>query len=235
MATMIIGNIKFVSKVSSKKGATIGKTNAATMRSAGRPYFFSKVVLLPPSLNRGAVTEEPSGPEHQNQDEHGEDHDRRPPDAYVLVGHGADDADQEPPDHRPGQVADAAQHRRRERVEPLLEAHVEDRDAVEEPVHHARGSGQDASEEEGDGDRAVHIDPYHRRRLLVLGDGTHRLPLLGVLYEVGEGNEQRYRHRDDEEVLPAEDDRIYRQDVSVGDELWEGDLEIGRASCRERV
>src|ERR687898_3632473 len=121
-------------KISSRSNApsTMGKTNAATMSSVGSPYFLSRAMpLLPAPLHRRAVPEETRRPEHKDHDEHGEDHDRRPPDAYVLVGHGADDADEEPPDHRAGQVTDAPQDRRRERVESLLEPHVEDRDAVE--------------------------------------------------------------------------------------------------------
>src|SRR5215212_9164303 len=218
MATMIIGNIRSVSRALS----TIGKTSATTIRSAGSQYFLSRVILLLPApLHRRAVAEESRRSEHEHQNQHGEDHDRRPLDAYVLVGHGPDDPDQEPPDHRPGEVADAPEDRRREGVEPLLETHVEDRDAVEEAVHHARGPGQDASQEESDGDRPVHVDPDHRRRLLVLGDGPHRLALLGLLYEVREDDEQWHRHRDDEEVLPPEDDRLCRQEVGVGDEVRE--------------
>src|SRR5215208_3397422 len=214
MAMMITG------KISSRSNAlsTMGKTNAATMSSARSPYFLSRAtVLLSAPLHRRAVPEESRWPEHEHQDQHGEDDDRRPPDAYVLVGHGPDDPDQEPPDYRPGQVTDTPEDRRRERVEPLLEAHVEDRYPVEEPVHHARGPGEDAAEEERYGDRTVHVDPDHRRRLLVLRHGPHRLPLLGALDKVREGEEQRHRHRDDEEILPPEYDRVGRQDVGVGD------------------
>src|SRR3712207_2295158 len=92
MATMIAGNNRSVSRALS----TIGKTNAARIRSAGSQYFLSRIILLlPASLHRGAVAEEPPGPEDEHQDQHGEDHDRRPPDAYVLIGHRPDDADQE--------------------------------------------------------------------------------------------------------------------------------------------
>src|SRR5215210_4725605 len=221
MAMMMTGKIRSRSRAQS----TIGKMNATTMSSAGSPYFLSRAtLLLPASLHRRAVAEQARGPENEHHDENGEDHDRGPPDAYVLVGHGADDADEEPPDHGPGQVADASEYRRRERVESLLEPHVEDRDAVEEPVHHARGPGEDASQEEGYGDRAVHVDTDHRRRFFVLGDGPHRLPLLGTANEVGESHEQRHRHPDHEEVLPPEDDCVGRQDVRVGDELRERDL-----------
>src|SRR5215204_5556087 len=221
MAIIMTGKINSRSKVLS----TIGKTNAATMSSAGSPYFLSRAtLLLPAPLHRRAVSEQARGPENEHHDENGEDHDRGPPDTNVLVGHGPDDADEEPPDHSPGQVADAPEYRRRERVEPLLEPHVEDRDAVEEPVHHARGPGEDASQEEGYGDRAVDVDTDHRRRLLVLGDGPHCLPLLGTANEVGESHEQRHRHPDHEEILPPEDDRVGRQDVRVGDELRKRDL-----------
>src|SRR5215212_6018808 len=102
MAMMITGKISS----SSNALSTTGKTNAATMSSAGNQYFLSRVTpLLPAPLHRRAVPEEARGPEHQDHDEHGGDHDRRPPDAYVLVGHGPDDADEEPPYHSPGQVA----------------------------------------------------------------------------------------------------------------------------------
>src|SRR5918997_650417 len=183
MAIMMTGKINSRSNVLS----TIGKTNAATMSSAGSPSFLSMATLLPPaSLHRRAIPEQARGPEDKDHDEHGEDHNRGPPDAYVLVSHGPDDPDEEPPDHGPCQVADAPEDRRRERVEPLLEPDVEDRDAVEEPVHHARGPGENASQEERYGDRAVDVDADHRRRLFVLGDGSHRLPLLGTADEVGE-------------------------------------------------
>src|SRR5918997_1447664 len=228
MAIMITGKISS----SSNAPSTTGKKNAATMSSAGSPYFLSRATpLLPAPLHRRAVPEEARGPEYKDHNQHGEDHDRRPPHAYVLVGHGADDPDEEAADHGPGQVAYTPQDRRREREESLLEPHVEDRDAVEEPVHHARGTGEDSGQEERYGDRAVDVDADHRRRLFVLGDGPHRLPLLGTADEVGESHEQRHRHPDHEEVLPAEDDRIGRQDVRVGDEL--GDRDRGGALPRE--
>src|SRR5215217_1707192 len=224
MATMMMGKIRS----SSNALSTIGKTNAAAISSAGSPYFLSRATaLLTAPLHRRAVAEQARRPEHQDQDEHGEDHDSGPPDAYVLVRHGPDDPDKEPPDDRPGEVSDAAENGRRERVEPLGEAHVKYRDAVEEPVHHARGAGEYAAEKERDGDRAVHVDPDHRRRLFVLRHGPHCLPLLGVAYEVGQGDEQRDGHPDHEEVLPAEHDRVGGQDVGVGDELRERYL--GRA------
>src|SRR5918995_2069816 len=221
MAMMMTGKISS----SSNAPSTTGNTNAATMSSAGNQYFLSRVTpLFPASLHCRAVPEEARRPEHQDHDEHSEDHDRRPPHAYVLVGHGPDDADEEPPYHSAGQVADAPQDRSRERVESLLEPHVEDRDAVEEAVHHARGPGENPSQEKRYRDRAVDVDADHRRRLFVLRHGPHRLPLLGTADEVGEGHEQRHSHPDHEEVLPPEDDRVGRQDVRVGDELRERDL-----------
>src|SRR5918994_3186669 len=109
MSMMITGK----SSSSSNALSTMGNTNAATMSSAGSPYFLSRATpLLPAPLHRRAVPEEARGPEHEDHDEHGEDHDRGPPAAYVLVGHGPDDADEEPPDHRAGRVADAPQDRR---------------------------------------------------------------------------------------------------------------------------
>src|SRR5215211_1640607 len=186
MAMMMTGKIRSSSNASS----TRGNMNATTMSSAGIPYFLSAATaLLTASLHRGTVAEQARRPEHQNQDEHGEDHDRRPSDAYVLVSHGSNDPDEETSDDSPGEITDTTQHGRRESVQALGKAHVEHRDAVEEPVHHARGAGEDAAEEERDGDGAVHVDPDHRSRLFVLGHGPHGLPLLGVANKVGEGHE----------------------------------------------
>src|SRR3712207_2124762 len=109
---MMTGKINSTSNVLS----TPGKTSAATMRSAGSPYFLSRAtLLLPASLHRRAIPEQARGPEHKDHDEHGEDHYRGPPDAYVLVCHGPDDSDEEPPGHGPCQVADAPEDRSRER------------------------------------------------------------------------------------------------------------------------
>src|SRR5687768_3320495 len=112
MAMMMAGK----SRSSSNASSTRGNMNAATMSSAGIPYFLSAATtLLTASLHRGTVAEQARRPEHQNQDEHGEDHDRCPPDAYVLVSHGANDPDEEPSDHGPSEIADAAENGRRER------------------------------------------------------------------------------------------------------------------------
>src|SRR5215207_2796475 len=112
------------SRSSSNASSTRGNINAAMMSRAGIPYLLSAATaLLTASLHRGTVAEQARRPEHQNQDEHGEDHDRRPPDAYVLVSHGTDDSDQKSPNHGPGEVADAAENGGRERVQALGEAH----------------------------------------------------------------------------------------------------------------
>src|SRR5215208_3777863 len=101
MATMMMGKIRSSSNASS----TRGKTNAVTISSAGSPYFLSRATaLLAAPLHRRAVAEQARRPEHQDQDQHGEDHDSGPPDAYVLVRHGPDDPDKESPDHGPRQV-----------------------------------------------------------------------------------------------------------------------------------
>src|ERR687890_2251887 len=126
MAMMITGKIRSSSNASFIKE----NINAATMSTAGSPYFLSAATaLLTASLHRGTVAEQARRPEHQDQDQHGEDHDGRPPDAYVLVRHGADDPDEEPPDDGPRKVADAAEHGGRERVQALGKADVEHGDA----------------------------------------------------------------------------------------------------------
>src|SRR5918995_3850858 len=124
----ITGYIRLTSNVSSRNSLIGGNRKATTIRSAGSQYFLARATLLASPLHRRAVAEEPAGPEDQDQDQDAEDHDGRPAGPDVLVGHRPDDPDQEPPDHRPGEVADAAEDSRREGVEPLRKTDVEDGD-----------------------------------------------------------------------------------------------------------
>src|SRR3712207_7944772 len=59
--------------------------------------------------------------------------------------------------------------------------------------------------------RSVDVDAHQRRRLAILGGGTHRLPQLGVLDEGGQPEHQRDRRADDDQVLGGEADPV-RQD-----------------------
>src|SRR5215207_3064013 len=201
-----------------------------TPARSGRPAtrtFWPASLLSPSPLHRRAVTQEPPGPEDQDQDENGEDDDVRPPDANVLVVHRADDADEDAAQNRPDEVPDTAQDRRREREEPLPEAQVKDGRAVEEPEHDTRGPGEDAAEQKGHRDGAVDVYPHHRRRFFILRYGPHRLALPGAPDKVREAHEQRYRDDDNEEVLPAVGDRVGDpgEGVAVGDQGRERYLE----------
>src|SRR3990170_5791075 len=149
-----------------------GNRNASRMSPAGNAYSLARATLLSsPALYCRAVAQETPGPEDQYQYQDGKDNDIRPANADVLVGHRADDADENTAHDRPGEVSDATQNRRREREEPLPEAQIEDGGAVEEPEHDARGPGENTAQEEGHRDGAVHVYSHHCRRLFVLCDG----------------------------------------------------------------
>ncbi len=83
------------------------------------------------------------------------------------------------------EVADAAEHRGRERDQAELEAGVVAHVELQQ-VDDAGGAGERACEQERDGDRPVDVDAHHRRGLGVLGDGPHRLALLRRADEPGE-------------------------------------------------
>src|SRR4051794_9946943 len=129
---MITGNIRFAPRAWFIRG----NRNASKIRPTGSPNLLSSAALFTPTtLYRRTITQEPPGSEDQNQDEDRENHHIRPPNAYVLVGHGADDANENPAYGCPAQVSDPAQNCRCERDQPLSEAHVEDGSAVKEPEH----------------------------------------------------------------------------------------------------
>src|SRR5215210_2504105 len=224
---MITGNIRFAPETP----LISGNRKASRIKPPGSPNLLSSAFgepapgepdnLFPsPALYRRAVAQKTPGPEDQDQDQDGEDDDVRPANADVLVGHRADDADEDAAHDRPGEIPYPPQSGGRKREEPLPDAQIEDGGAVEEPKHDARGPGEDATKKKGHGDSAVDVYPHHRRRLLVLRHGAHRFALPGAPNEVREAEEQRYRHEDDEQVLPAVGARVGDpgEGVAVGDQ-----------------
>ena len=61
-----------------------------------------------------------------------------------------DDAQKHAADHRAGNVADAAEHRRAERLDARQEAHEEVDLLVDEAVEHAADAGHAGAEHEGE-------------------------------------------------------------------------------------
>src|SRR5918993_2209014 len=198
-----------------------GNKRASRMSPAGSAYSLTRAILLSsPTLYRRAVSQKAARPEDEDQNQDGKDDDVRPANADVLVRHRTDDADQDAADDCPSEIPYTAQNRRRERKEPLPEAEVEDGGAVEKPEHDARRPSEDTSQEEGHGDGAINVYPHHCRRLFILCDGTHCLALTGAPDEIRQAQQQRYRHKNDEEILPAVGDGVGkdREGVAVGDQ-----------------
>src|SRR4028118_670771 len=136
------GNIRPRSKAS----FISGNRNASRMSPTGKAYSLARAILLSsPALHRRAVAQKAAGPEDEDQDQDGKDGDVRPADADVLVRHRTNDTDEDTADARTGEIPDAAQDGRRKSEEPLSEAEVEDRGAVEEPKHNARSPSEDAA------------------------------------------------------------------------------------------
>ena len=90
---------------------------------------------------------------------------------------------QSAPSTAPGQVADAAEHRRSEGDQAEREAGVVADLAEVEGVDEAAGAGERAGDQEGERDRPVDVDAHHRRGVAVLRRRAHRLPLTRPLHE----------------------------------------------------
>src|ERR1700704_5026843 len=100
-------------------------THRATRAGMGssRPRILSRSLMPAPScfVPPGAA-QQPRWLEDQDQDQDAEDHDVAPLLGQVAGGHGEDDPDQETTHRGPGDVADAAEDRRREGDDPRAEA-----------------------------------------------------------------------------------------------------------------
>src|ERR1700687_2155315 len=83
-----------------------------------------------------------------------------------------DEPDEQAADHRAGQRADAAEHRRRERLHAGDEADVEIDHAVIEQVHDAGDGGERRPDHEGERDGAIDVDSDEGRHLEILLAGA---------------------------------------------------------------
>ncbi|MNJ71866.1 hypothetical protein D3C77_684590 [compost metagenome] len=103
--------------------------------------------------------------------------------AGVAGGQRLDQAQQQPAGHGPEQVADAAQHRRREGLEPQQQAHVGVGLAVVDRAHYPGDGAQAGTDEEGGADHPVDVDAHQPGHLLVLRGGTHGLAQPGLVHQ----------------------------------------------------
>ena len=121
-----------------------------------------------------------------------------------------DDAEKEAADHRARYVADAAEHRRRERLDARNEARIEIDLLVDEAVEHAADAGHAGAEHEGEDDHLVAVDAHQRRRVAVLRHRPHRHSHLCLL-----DDDIEEQHRDQR---GADDDRLDDRDVVAEDD-----------------
>ena len=119
-----------------------------------------------------------------------------------------DQADEHRAENGSGQIADSPEHGGGERDQPDREAGVvADRLEVEGEQDACR-SGKSTREQEDEPDRPVDVDPHHRRRVLVLRGGAHRLPAARVAHEPDEPDENRDGDQDRKQPIPRIDDAV---------------------------
>ena len=73
-----------------------------------------------------------------------------------------------------GEVADAAQHRGDERLDPGHQPHQGLDLGIAQGDHGAGGGGERGAEHEGQRDDGVHVDTHQRRRIVAEADGAQR-------------------------------------------------------------
>src|ERR1700682_881358 len=122
-------------------------------RIVSRSFMSVSSCFVPP-----AGSEQPGGLEHQDQDQDAEDDHVGPLLGEVARGHAENNPDQEPAHRRPGDVADATEHRRGEGDDPGTKAKREVNAVVVEAVDDAAGAGQGGADEEGGGVGAMDVN-----------------------------------------------------------------------------
>ena len=118
---------------------------------------------------------------------------------------------QEPTDHGAADVADAADDRGREGLDPQQVAHEEVDTRVAQPEEHATHAGEGGGHEEGDQDHPIDVDAHEGRRLAVLGGGAHGAPESGAEDEGVEGYHQRDGGDEQREPRQRRDDAGHAQ------------------------
>ena len=103
--------------------------------------------------------------------------------ADVARAERLDQPEQQAAEHRARDVADAAQHRGGERLEPRHEAHEEVRDGIVGGPHHAGDRRECGADGEGQGDHVVGIDAHQSGDARILRGGAHRAAELGAIHQ----------------------------------------------------
>jgi hypothetical protein len=103
-------------------------------------------------------------------------------------------------DQGAAQVADAAEHRSRERLDAEQEAHVELRRLDLQHVEEGRDTGHQAADEEGHLDGARRVDTHHGGSLGVLCCGSDAHAEFGATHELVDDDHHRDCRDDDQDV-----------------------------------
>ena len=133
-----------------------------------------------------------------------------------------DQAEQDAAHHRPGEVADAAEHGRRERLQARQEAHRVLHRSVIRGVHDAGQRRQGGADDESGGDDRVGPHAHEGSDARVLGGGAHGPAELGAVDEV-------------HEAAQGDDGGHQDQDLHVVDDGAEDLVRLGRQQDRERL
>src|SRR5262249_29107515 len=157
------------------------------------------------------------GPEDQRRDEDSEDDGARPVTPRRVPREALverlDEPDEDGAQHRAGEVSDPAEHGSGEGYEPELEAAVE-ANLIFEEEHASRDGCEGSRQEERHRDGPVDVYAHHRRRVGILRDRAHRLPLAGRTDEPGEDGEGGSDDDERDDELPGELDLSDREGVA---------------------
>ena len=155
-----------------------------------------------------AFAEEPGRTEHQNTDQHHESKHVLVIAAENIIGlpsSALDDAEQNTAQHRPGKVADAAEHGRRECFHAQKRTHGVVRNAVIGSDHHAGDRCQGRADDESEGDDAIDVYPHQARHLRVLRRRAHGDAELGAIHDQRQPAHHQQRNHNDGNLHPGND------------------------------
>jgi hypothetical protein len=167
--------------------------------------------------------------EDQDHDQNGEDERTRPQFADVSTAERTHQADDQSPQHRAGQIADAAEHGRGESIQPVLKTHLEADRVDVQTINHRRGAPQSAADGKRDSDDPIDIDAHQAGGQRVLLGRPHGGAHARELHEQRQRDHQRRRDADHHQVLHREANaRVaeHFQQVVIGDQI--GKVDIGR-------
>ena len=171
---------------------------------------------------RHGLAEKSGRLDEQHDDQHGKDDRVCEVRRDIRLGHGLDDAEQEPAEECAGDGADAAEHRRGKGLDAGHGAGGRHERRIERAEQHTGDGRERGADGEGRGDGRVDVDAHELRRRLILRAGTHGLAHLALVDERGEADHDDDAGRDREKrhigngQLAAEDLHSARDHGGIG-------------------